>query len=111
MPPHYIWLFIAILTETLGTTALQASQQFTRLWPTIAVVVFYGLSFYFLSLALRVMLVGVVYAIWSGLGIVLIAGIGYLLFGQRLDLPALLGLAMIISGILVIHLFSQTNVH
>lgn len=111
MPPHYLWLFLAILTETLGTTALQASQQFTRLWPTLAVAVCYALSFYFLSLTLRVMPVGVVYAIWSGLGIVLIAGIGFALFGQRLDLPAVLGLAMIIGGILVIHLFSRSSVH
>jgi small multidrug resistance pump len=111
MPIHYVWLFIAILAETLGTTALQASQQFTRLWPSLAVVAFYGASFYFMALALKVMPVGVVYAIWSGLGIVLIAGIGFVLFGQRLDLPALAGLALIITGILVIHLFSQTTGH
>ncbi|MEM6939286.1 MAG: SMR family transporter [Pseudomonadota bacterium] len=111
MPTHYIWLFFAILTETLGTTALQASQQFTRLWPSIGVVIFYGLSFYFMAIALKYMPVGIVYAIWSGLGIVLIACIGYVLFGQRLDLPAVLGLMLIISGILVIHLFSQTNTH
>lgn len=111
MPTQYIWLFFAILTETLGTTALQASQQFTRLWPSVAVVIFYGLSFYFMSYALKVMPVGIVYAIWSGLGIVLIACIGYLLFGQKLDLAALLGLALIIAGILVIHLFSATNTH
>jgi small multidrug resistance pump len=111
MPAHYIWLFFAILTETLGTTALQASQQFTRFWPALAVVLFYGLSFYCMSFALRAMPVGIVYAIWSGLGIVLIAGIGFVLFGQKLDLPALLGLAMIIGGILIIHLFSATNTH
>jgi small multidrug resistance pump len=111
MPAHYIWLFFAILTETLGTTALQASQQFTRLWPSVAVVVFYGLSFYCMSFALRAMPVGIVYAIWSGLGIVLIAGIGYVLFGQKLDGPAIIGLAMIISGIVIIHLFSQTSTH
>ncbi|KIN65076.1 Multidrug resistance efflux protein, SMR family protein [Sulfitobacter noctilucicola] len=111
MPAHYIWLFFAILTETLGTTALQASQQFSRLWPSLATVVFYGMSFYFMSYALRAMPVGIVYAIWSGLGIVLIAGIGFVLFGQKLDLAAVLGLAMIIAGIVVIHLFSNTNTH
>ena len=111
MPAHYIWLFFAILTETLGTTALQASQQFSRFWPSVAVVVFYGCSFYFMSFALKAMPVGIVYAIWSGLGIVLIALIGLVLFGQRLDLAALLGLALIISGILVIHLFSGSSVH
>lgn len=111
MPTHYIWLFFAILTETMGTTALQASQQFTRLWPSLGVIVFYGLSFYCMSIALRYMPVGVVYAIWSGLGIVLIAGIGFVLFGQKLDLAALLGLAMIIGGILIIHLFSASTTH
>ncbi len=111
MPAHYIWLFVAILTETLGTTALQASQQFTRFWPAVAVVVFYGLSFYCMSFALKAMPVGIVYAIWSGLGIVLIACIGLVLFGQKLDLAAVLGLGLIIAGILVIHLFSATNTH
>ena len=111
MPTHYIWLFFAILTETLGTTALQASQQFTRLWPSVGVVIFYGLSFYFMSIALKFMPVGIVYAIWSGLGIVLISGIGYVLFGQKLDLAAILGLAMIIGGIVIIHMFSASSTH
>ena len=75
---HYFWLMIAILTETLGTSALQASQQFTRLWPSVGVVVCYAISFYLMGLTLKVMPVGIVYAIWSGLGIVCIAGIGYL---------------------------------
>lgn len=108
---HYLWLFIAIVTETIGTTAMQASQQFTRLWPSVAVVVFYLVSLYFMALALKVMPVGIVYAIWSGLGIVCIAGIGYLMFDQRLDGPALLGLSLIIAGILVIHLFSNSTTH
>lgn len=111
MPAHYIWLFFAILTETLGTTALQASQQFTRFWPAVAVVVCYGMSFYCMSFALRAMPVGIVYAIWSGLGIVLIAGIGFVLFGQKLDIAAMLGLAMIIGGIVIIHLFSTSSTH
>ena len=111
MPAHYIWLFVAVLTETLGTTALQASQQFSRFWPSVAVVVCYAMSFYFMSIALKYMPVGIVYAIWSGLGIVLIAGIGYVLFGQKLDPAAILGLSLIILGILVIHLFSNTNAH
>lgn len=111
MPTHYIWLFFAILCETLGTTALQASQQFSRVWPSVGVVIFYGLSFYCMSFALKVMPVGVVYAIWSGLGIVLIAGIGLVLFGQRLDWPAMLGLGLIIAGILIIHLFSASTTH
>jgi small multidrug resistance pump len=111
MPAHYIFLFFAILCETIGTTALQASQQFTRLWPSVLVVVAYGLSFYLMSFALKMMPVGIVYAIWSGLGIVLIALIGVAVFGQRLDLPAVAGLALIVAGILVIHLFSNATPH
>lgn len=111
MPVHYIYLFLAILAETIGTTALQASQQFTRPLPSALVVIGYGTAFWFLSLTLRVMPVGVVYALWSGLGVVLIAVIGRVVFGQRLDLPALLGLALIVTGIAVIHLFSQTSGH
>lgn len=83
--PVYLVLALAVLTETIGTTALQASQQFTKLGPSVLVVVAYALSFYLLSITLRTMPVGVVYALWSGLGIILIAGIGYVAFGQRLD--------------------------
>ncbi|WP_298969612.1 SMR family transporter [uncultured Roseobacter sp.] len=111
MPMHYLYLVLAIVAETIGTTALQASQQFSRLWPSVLVVVAYGISFYLLALALKFMPVGIVYAIWSGLGIVLIAIIGFIVFGQRLDLPAVLGLTLIIVGILIIHLFSKSAVH
>ena len=111
MPVHYIYLFLAVLAETSGTTALQASAQFTRLWPSILVVVAYGVSFYLLAMALKFMPVGVVYALWSGLGIIFIAIIGFVVFGQRLDLPAIIGLALIIAGILVINLLSNTTQH
>jgi small multidrug resistance pump len=107
----YLILFLAIAAETIGTTALQASQQFTRFWPSVLVVVAYALSFWLLSLTLKTMPVGVVYAIWSGLGIVLIALIGLTIFGQKLDLPAILGMGLILTGILVIHLFSKTAPH
>jgi small multidrug resistance pump len=111
MPSHYIILFFAVAAETIGTTALQASQQFTRLWPSVICVISYAAAFYLLSLALKVMPVGILYAVWSGLGIVLIAAIGYAVFGQKLDLPAILGIMMILSGILVIHLFSNSSTH
>ncbi|WP_298918289.1 SMR family transporter [uncultured Roseobacter sp.] len=111
MPLHYIYLVLAIAAETIGTTALQASQQFSKFWPSVLVVVAYAISFYLLALALKFMPVGIVYAIWSGLGIVLIAIIGFVVFGQRLDLPATLGLSLIIVGILIIHLFSKTATH
>ncbi|MDJ0629846.1 MAG: SMR family transporter [Rhodobacter sp.] len=111
MPKSYFFLVAAILAETIGTTALQASQQFTRLTPSLIVVAGYGVSFYLLALALKTIPVGIAYAIWSGLGIVFIAVIGLAIFGQRLDLPAVLGIAMILAGILVIHLFSQSASH
>ena len=111
MPKAYLFLVIAILFETVGTTALQASHQFTRLAPSILVVFAYGAAFYCLAFALRFMPVGIAYAIWSGLGIVFIATIGFFIFDQRLDWPALLGITMILGGILVIHLFSGSASH
>ncbi len=108
---HWLYLSAAILFETIGTTALQASQQFTRAAPSTVVVISYAASFYLLSLTLKVMPVGIVYAIWSGLGICFIAAIAYVVFGQTLDLPAVLGIAMIISGIVVINLFSGSASH
>ncbi len=107
----YLYLILAILAETIGTTALQASQQFTRAGPAVVVVISYAVSFYLLALVLRTMPVGVAYAIWSALGIVFIAAIGFLVFGQRLDAPALLGIGLIMAGILVIHLFSSSGTH
>ena len=111
MPVHYIALFAAIIAETIGTSALQASQQFTRLWPSVLVIVAYGIAFYLLSITLRAMPVGVVYAIWSGLGIVLIALAGFVIFGQKLDLAAVIGLALIIAGVVVLHVFSKSTPH
>ena len=107
----YLYLAIAVAFETIATSAMQASQQFTRLWPSVLMVVGYGISFYFMALTLRYMPVGVVYALWSGLGIILIATIGYTVFGQKLDLPAVIGLGLIILGIATIQLFSSTTTH
>lgn len=107
----YVYLFLAITAETVGTMGLQASQQFTRLGPTALSIASYAMAFYFLALTLEFMPVGIVYAVWSGLGIVLIALMGYVLFNQRLDLPAMLGIALIVAGILVISLLSDTAHH
>ncbi len=103
---HWLYLAVAILFETIGTTALKASDGMTRAGPALVVVLAYALSFWLLALVLRAIPVGVAYAIWSGLGICLIAVIGWVVFGQRLDLPAILGMMLIVSGILVINLFS-----
>jgi Membrane transporters of cations and cationic drugs len=104
------WLFlaVAIVAEIFATSALKASSGFTRLWPTLGTVGGYLVSFYFLSLTLRELPVGVVYAIWSGVGIVAISLIGWLVFKQALDLPALLGIALIVAGVVVMKAFSKS---
>lgn len=109
--PIYLILALAIVAETIGTTALKASEQFTRIGPSLIVVLAYSVSFYLLSITLKTIPVGVVYALWSGLGIVSIAIIGWFVFGQTLDFAALAGMAMIVGGIAVIHLFSSASPH
>lgn len=104
-------LVIAIALEVIATSLLKQSEQFTRLWPTIGMALFYGASFYFLSFALKVLPVGIAYAIWSGLGIVLIALVGAVAFGQILDMWAILGLGLIIAGVAVINLLSSAAPH
>ncbi|MBB3451947.1 small multidrug resistance pump [Rhizobium sp. BK313] len=107
----YAMLLVAIVLEVIGTTALQMSQQFTRLGPSIVLVVCYVAAFYFLSLTLRVIPVGIAYAIWSALGIVLISAVGLVFFRQKLDLAAVIGLGLIIAGVLVVNLFSKSVSH
>lgn len=107
----YLILALAVLAETIGTSALQASQQFTRMVPNIITVLAYGAAFYLLGHALKYFPVGIAYAIWSGLGIVFIALIGFVVFNQKLDLPAVLGMTMILAGILIIHLYSDSSTH
>ena len=108
MRTAYIFLLIAILSEVVATTMLKATDGFTRMVPSVIVTLGYICSFYFLSLTLKFMSVGVVYAIWSGVGIVLVSILGFLVYGQKIDLPAAIGIGLIISGVAVIQLFSQT---
>jgi small multidrug resistance pump len=103
-----LYLFIAILAEVIATSALKSAEGFTKLGPSILVVVGYGAAFYLLSLVLRHMTVGVTYAIWSGVGIVLVALVGFVVFREMPDTPAIIGMAMIIAGVTVIHTFSNT---
>lgn len=107
----WLALAIAILAEVAGTSALNASNGFTRPGPSIVVVVGYALAFYFLSLTLKSIPIGVAYAVWSGAGVALIALVGWWVYGQRLDGPALLGMAMIVAGVAVIQLFSSSSRH
>ncbi|WIV52197.1 SMR family transporter [Marivivens sp. LCG002] len=111
MKLHIAALLIAIVFETIATSALKASDQFTKLTPTLIVIFGYAASFWLLAYAVRFMPVGIVYAIWSGLGIVLVAVIAFVVFGQKLDLPAVIGLGLILAGILVINIFSNTTGH
>ncbi len=103
-----LYLFIAILAEVIATSALKSAEGFTKLGPSIMVVVGYGVAFYLLSLVLRHMTVGVTYAIWSGVGIVLVALVGFVVFREMPDTPAIIGMGMIIAGVTVIHTFSNT---
>jgi small multidrug resistance pump len=108
---NWLFLSIAIVAEVIGTSALKAAEGFTRLGPSLVVIVGYGMSFYFLSLALRGIPVGVAYAVWSGVGIVLISVIGWLAFGQSLDGPAVLGIGLIMAGVIVLNVFSRSPAH
>lgn len=107
----YAVLVGAIVFEVLGTSAMQAAQHFSKLVPTLVMVVCYAIAFYLLSYTLRVIPVGIAYAIWSGLGIVLISLVGYVVFGQKLDLAAILGLGLIIAGVVVLNVFSKSTFH
>jgi small multidrug resistance pump len=107
------WLILlaAIVAEVVATSALKASDGFKRFWPSVLVIVGYGLSFYFMSLTLREIPVGVVYAIWSGVGVVLITIIAWIIYKQHLDLPAIIGMALIVAGVIVMNLFSRSASH
>lgn len=107
------WLFlaIAICGEVVATSALKSSQGFTRLVPSLIVVTGYAVAFYFLSLVLRTIPVGIAYAVWSGLGIVLVTGIAWVLHGQKLDAWAFVGIGLIVSGVAVLNLLSRSSAH
>lgn len=107
----YLYLGIAIICEVVGTSALQASNGFTKLLPSIIVVLGYGMAFYLLGFALKYIPVGIAYAIWAGLGIVLIAIVGAIVFKQIPDMPAVIGMGLIIMGVLIIRVFSKTAGH
>lgn len=107
----YAYLLIAIVAEVIATSSLKAADGFTRIGPSLLVVAGYGVAFYCLSLTLRTIPIGITYAIWSGLGIVLVSLVGWLVYQQRLDAPAVVGMALIVSGVLVLNLFSRASAH
>lgn len=107
----WLLLSIAIIAEVFGTSFLKSSEGFTKFWPSVAVIVGYVVAFYFLSLSLKVIPVGIAYAIWAGIGVVLIALIGWIVFNQKLDVPAIIGISMILGGVVVLNVFSNSITH
>lgn len=107
----WVYLLLAIVSEVVATSALKSSESFSKLWPSVLTVAGYGVAFYLLSLTLREMPVGIAYAIWSGVGIVLVSLAAVVLFGQKLDLPALIGMGLIVAGVIVINVCSKSVVH
>ncbi len=108
---QWLVLALAIVAEVVATSMLKASDGFTKAWPSVIVVLGYGISFYCLSLTVRVMPIGIVYAIWSGVGVTLITLFAWLFYKQVLDLPALLGMGMIVGGVIVLNIFSKSVGH
>jgi small multidrug resistance pump len=106
---QWVFLAIAVVSEVIGTSALKATEGFSRFWPSAIVVLGYASAFYFLSLTLKTIPVGVAYAAWSGIGIVLVTLIAWLVYGQALDLPAIAGMALIIAGVVGLNLFSTVS--
>ena len=107
----WLMLGIAIVAETIATSALKSSEGFSKLVPSAVVLVGYGVAFYFLSLTLRSIPVGIAYAVWSGVGIVLITVVGWAFFGQKMDAPALIGMALIVAGVVIMNVFSKAGAH
>lgn len=107
----YVYLAISIIAEVIATSALKASDGFSRLWPSVVVVAGYGVAFHFLALTLKTIPVGVAYAIWAGAGVTIVTIVGWLLFGQKLDAPAILGMALIVAGVVILQAFSRSAGH
>lgn len=108
---HWAYLAIAIAAEVAGTSFLRATNGFTKPLPSLIVVAGYGVAFYFLSLTLDRIPIGIAYAVWSGVGVTLVAGIGWAVYGQALDAAALVGIGLIVAGVIVLNLFSQSAAH
>ncbi len=107
------WLFLgtAIIAEVVATSCLKSSEGFTKVWPSLLVVLGYGIAFFFLSLTLKTIPIGMAYGIWAGLGIVLITMVGWVVFDQKLDAASMLGLALIVTGVVIINVFSKASMH
>ena len=108
---NWLYLTLAIIAEVIATSFLKSSEGFTRLWPSVVVAAGYAAAFFLLSLTLRTIPVGITYAVWSGAGIVLVTGIAWLAFGQKLDLAGIVGIGLIVAGVVTLNLFSKSVAH
>jgi small multidrug resistance pump len=108
---QWIFLGLAIGFEVFATSALKATAGFSKLWPSLLAVAGYALAFYFLALTLRTIPIGVAYAIWAGAGVALITLVGWLVFSQSLDVPAIIGIVFIVTGVLILNIFSASAPH
>lgn len=109
--PGWLFLVVAIVAEVVATSALKSCNGFSRLWPSVLVAAGYGSAFYFLSLTLRYLPLGIAYAVWAGLGVVLTTLIGWALFQQKLDAAALTGIALILAGVMIMNICSSVQAH
>lgn len=107
----YLILGLAIVAEVIATSSLKSSEGFTRLWPSVVTLLGYAIAIFLLSLTLKTLPTGIAYAIWSGVGIVLVSAIGWFGYGQKLDTPAVIGLGLIIAGVIVVNVFSKSVAH
>jgi small multidrug resistance pump len=108
---HWLALAIAIVAEVIATSTMKATNEFTRFWPSLVVVIGYGTGFYFMTISMRVLPIGIMYALWSGVGILVVSIMGWVIYRQALDVPAIIGMSFIIAGVVVINVFSKSIGH
>ena len=108
---HWVALAIAIVAEVIATSTMKSTNEFTRFWPSVVVVLGYGIGFYCMAISLRVLPVGIMYAIWAGMGIVLVSIVGWVVYKQALDIAAIIGIGLIIAGVIMINVFSESISH
>ena len=108
---NWLFLFTAIICEVIATSSIKSSEGFTKIAPSLLVIIGYGAAFYLLSLTLKSIPVGIAYAIWSGLGIVLVTLVAWFMYGQKLDLFGYVGMGLIVSGVIVLNVLSKTSTH
>ena len=108
---HWLALAIAIVAEVIATSTMKATNEFTRFWPSLVVVLGYGTGFYFMTISMRVLPIGIMYALWSGVGILVVSIMGWVIYRQALDIPAIIGMSFIVAGVVVINVFSKSIGH